>query len=99
MRQADLVLSLGTQLTDMNLGAAKPQVSRERSVWAIDRRVNVSFHQYTDVSCATSSPRSPKRELPRFRERVRYYDNLKTAARRPAVAPGAGSRSTTCWSR
>ncbi len=36
VRTADLVLSLGTQLTDMNLGAAKPQVRRRHSVWAID---------------------------------------------------------------
>ena len=35
VRDADLVLALGTQLTDMNLGAAKPQVRRERAVWAI----------------------------------------------------------------
>ena len=43
------MLALGTELTDMNLGAAKPQVARDRSVWALDGRVNVSFHQYTDV--------------------------------------------------
>ena len=49
VREADLVLALGTELTDMNLGAARPQVARDRSVWALDGRVNVSFHQYTDV--------------------------------------------------
>jgi indolepyruvate decarboxylase len=42
VRKADLVLALGTELTDMNLGAAKPQVARDRSVWAIEGRVNVS---------------------------------------------------------
>ena len=49
VRDADLVLALGTQLTNMNLGAAKPQVLRDRSVWAASQRVNVSFHTYTDV--------------------------------------------------
>ena len=50
MRNADLVLSMGNQLTDMNLGATRPQVKRERSVWALHGRVNVSFHQYTEVT-------------------------------------------------
>ena len=47
---ADLVLAMGTVLTDMNLGAARPQVRRERAVWAVDGRVNVSFHTYTEVA-------------------------------------------------
>ena len=50
VRSGDLVLALGTELTDMNLGAAKPQFARDRSVWALDGRVNVSFHQYTEVT-------------------------------------------------
>ena len=86
VRKADLVLALGTQLTDINLGAAKPQVSRDRSVWAADRRVNVSFHQYTEVSLRDFVAALAKRELPRFREKVTYHDNLKTAARRSSSA-------------
>jgi indolepyruvate decarboxylase len=82
VRAADLVLALGTQLTDMNLGAARPQVLRERSVWASGQRVNVSFHTYTDVTLKDFVAGLAKERLPRSRERVRYYDNLKRPARR-----------------
>jgi len=83
VRGADLVLSMGNQLTDMNLGAAKPQVKRERSVWAVSQRVNVSFHQYTDVTLRDFVGALVKeKKLPRFRERVRYHDNLKRRAKR-----------------
>jgi indolepyruvate decarboxylase len=76
VRKADVVLALGTELTDMNLGAAKPQVARERSVWALDGRVNVSFHQYTDVQLYDFVAALARHALPRFRERVVYHDNL-----------------------
>jgi indolepyruvate decarboxylase len=76
VRRADLVLSLGNQLTDMNLGAAKPQVRRRNSIWAIDDRVNVSFHTYTEVTLKDFVTRLAAEKLPRLRERVRYYDNL-----------------------
>jgi TPP-dependent 2-oxoacid decarboxylase len=74
---ADLVLALGTQLTDMNLGAAKPQVHRERSVWAVSQRVNVSFHSYTDVELKDFVGKLAQQKLPVFKESVRYHDNLK----------------------
>jgi len=90
VRAADLVLAMGTQLTDMNLGAARPQVLRERSVWAANQRVNVSFHTYTDVTLKDFVVGLAKEKLPRFRERVRYFDNLK----RPASA-GRRSRKLT----
>ena len=76
VRSADLVLALGTELTDMNLGAAKPQVARDRSVWALEGRVNVSFHQYTDVELYDFVAALARQALPRFRERVVYHDNL-----------------------
>ncbi len=85
VRAADLVLSLGNQLTDMNLGAAKPQVRRRHSVWAVDDRVNVSFHTYTDVTLKDFVARLAAEKLPRLREPVRYYDNLK---RTPLAKPG-----------
>jgi len=80
VRKADLVLALGTQLTDINLGAARPQVSRDRSVWAADRRVNISYHQYSDVSLRDFVSTLARRKLPRFREKVIYHDNLKGGA-------------------
>jgi indolepyruvate decarboxylase len=86
VRSADLVLAMGTQLTDMNLGAARPQVLRERSVWASSQRVNVSFHTYTDVTLKDFVSRLVKQRLPRSRERVEYCDNLKRPARRSKTA-------------
>jgi indolepyruvate decarboxylase len=80
VRGADLVLALGTLLTDMNLGASRPQVRRDRSVWAVGGRVNVSFHTYTEVALRDFVAALARERLPRFRERVRYHDNLR---RRP----------------
>jgi indolepyruvate decarboxylase len=77
VRKADLVLALGTQLTDMNLGAARAQVSRDRSVWAFDGRVNVSFHTFTEVTLADFVNALARVRLPRFGEKVRYADNLR----------------------
>jgi len=82
VREADLVLALGTQLTDMNLGAARPQVLRDRSVWASGQRVNVSFHTYTEVMLKEFVAGLLKQRLPRSREQVRYFDNLKRPAAR-----------------
>ena len=90
VRNADLVLALGTQLTDMNLGASRPQVRRERAVWAVGQRVNVSFHQYTDVALREFVSRLAKRPLPRFREKIVYCDNLtRTRATSGARAAAA----------
>jgi indolepyruvate decarboxylase len=77
VRGADLVLSLGSQLTDLNLGAARPQVRRKDSVWAVSQRVNVSFHTYTDVTLKDFVARLARESLPRFQEAVQYHDNLK----------------------
>jgi len=82
VRNADLVLSMGNQLTDMNLGAARPQVKREHSVWALHGRVNVSFHQYTDVTLRDFVGALVRERLPTFRERIVYHDNLKPRAAR-----------------
>jgi len=80
VRDADLVLALGTQLTDMNLGASKPQVRREAAVWATGGRVNVSFHTYTEVVLREFVASLAAQRTPRFRERVEYHDNLKRGA-------------------
>lgn len=95
VRGADLVLALGTQLTDMNLGAAKPQVLRERSVWATQQRVNVSFHTYTDVMLRDFVAALAKAKLPRFREKIRYHDNLKRSAASSAPPPSSGGKKKT----
>ncbi len=81
VREADLVLALGTQLTDLNLGATKPQIERDRSVWAASQRVNVSFHSYTDVMLKDFVDGLVAERLPKYREKIVYYDNLKRGDR------------------
>ncbi|MEB2344653.1 MAG: thiamine pyrophosphate-binding protein [Deltaproteobacteria bacterium] len=85
VREADLVLALGTVLTDMNLGASRPQVRRDRSVWAVDGRVNVSFHTYTEVTLRDFVAALARERLPRFREKIAYHDRL----RRPGARESA----------
>jgi indolepyruvate decarboxylase len=82
VRGADLVLALGNQLTDLNLGGTKQQVDRERSIWAASQRVNVSFHTYTDVMLKEFVEGIVKERLPKFREKISYYDNLKRGGKR-----------------
>jgi indolepyruvate decarboxylase len=83
--RADLVLSLGTLLTDMDLGGGPPQIARARSIWAVNGRVNVSFHTYTDVHIRDFVRGLLRAGLRRHHERVRYADNLPPEPR--TVAP------------
>ena len=78
---ADLVLNLGTLLTDMNLGSRPPQITRGRSIWAVGNRVNVSFHTYTDVGIRDFVRALGRERLRRHVEHVRYADNLRGAPR------------------
>jgi TPP-dependent 2-oxoacid decarboxylase len=82
--RADLVLNLGTLLTDMNLGSRAPLINRQRSVWAVHNRVNVSFHSYTDVMLRDFVKALIRAPLRRHHERVRYADNLDHAPERRA---------------
>jgi indolepyruvate decarboxylase len=93
VREADLVLALGTVLTDMNLGAAKPEVRRERSIWALADRVNVSFHQYTEVTLRDFVARVAAAKLPHFGEKVTYHDNLE---RKPKRRARKGAATALC---
>jgi indolepyruvate decarboxylase len=74
--RADLVLNLGTLLTDMNLGSRPPRITRDRSIWAVGGRVNVSYHTYTDVHIRDFVRGLLRAPLRRHREKVRYCDNL-----------------------
>src|SRR2546428_274538 len=85
--RADLVLNLGTLLTDMNLGSRPPQITRDRSIWAVGGRVNVSFHTYTDVHIRDFVHGLRRAPLRRHRENVRYCDNLP--AQPPETRPGS----------
>lgn len=80
---ADVVINLGTLLTDMNLASRAPTIRRERSVWAIDDRVDVSFHSYTRVTLRDFVAQLLRSKLRRHRERVTYCDNLGKPPARP----------------
>jgi indolepyruvate decarboxylase len=77
--EADLVINLGTLLTDMNLGSRPPQITRDQSIWAVGNRVNVSCHTYTDVGIRDFVRALQRERLRRHREQVTYADNLKPA--------------------
>ena len=82
---SDLLLALGTQRTDLNQGAADAMVSPENSVWAVERRVEISEHQYTEIGLADFVSALASARLPRANERakpVEYVDNLKRPVRR-----------------
>lgn len=81
---ADLVLYLGAFLTDVDLGNQPLTVARHRSIWAMDDRVEVSFHSYADVPLADFLRGLLKIPLRAHRERVAYHDNL------PAPRGGGG---------
>ena len=79
--RADLVINLGTLMTDMNLGSRPPQVNRERSIWAVGGRVDVSCHTYTDVHIRDFVRGLLRTRLRRHKEKVRYADNLSPQPR------------------
>lgn len=82
VNQADLVLSLGTLITDVDLGNQPPTIPREKSIWAIEHRVHVGFHTYTHVHIADFIQALLQLPLPSYDEKVTYYDNL------PEPSPG-----------
>jgi indolepyruvate decarboxylase len=73
---ADLVIELGTQHTDINLGRASEIAPAERTVWAEPERVSVSFHQYSGVMLREFVRGLADAELPCLGEKVEYADNL-----------------------
>ncbi|MGE5302555.1 MAG: thiamine pyrophosphate-binding protein [Alphaproteobacteria bacterium] len=91
VEKADLIIGLGMFLTDIEMGGSQPpEALRHRSIWAVENRVNVSFHTYTDVTLRDFVHGLIRAKLKRHRERVVYCDNLGTArtnsARRVRVA-------------
>jgi indolepyruvate decarboxylase len=75
--QADLILGLGMLLTDIELGGSQPsEALRHRSIWAVENKVNVSFHTYTDVTLRDFVHGLVRADLKPHREQVTYSDNL-----------------------
>jgi indolepyruvate decarboxylase len=74
---ADLVIELGTQHTDINLGRAPEIAPAARTIWAEPERVSISYHQYADVMLHEFVKGLSEAVLPCFREKVEYCDNLQ----------------------
>ena len=93
VEDADLVLDLGSMLTD--IGSVKQPVAGDRSIRAIDRRVDVSFHSYTEVALRDFVRALRDETLRRHPEKIAYHDNLPVAPRWLAELPeNGGSRKT-----
>ena len=76
MDEADFVLNLGCLKTDMNFGNRPPRVIQGRTVWAVDRKVDVKYHTYTDVAVRDFVRALLRQELRTHHETVQYADNL-----------------------
>ena len=87
VREADLVVALSAQRTDLNLGAARHAVGPERAIWALEHRVEISNHEYSDINVRDFAAGLAAARFTRRRERVRYHDNLKRPARRSKTRP------------
>jgi indolepyruvate decarboxylase len=80
LARADLVLNLGGMRTDMDQGVGEP-LPPERSITAVDGRVDASFHSYRDVHIRDFVRGLLRTRLRRHEERVRYVNNLPTERR------------------
>ncbi|HLW69643.1 MAG TPA: thiamine pyrophosphate-binding protein [Candidatus Binataceae bacterium] len=76
MDAADFVLNLGCLRTDMNFGNRPPHIIQAQSVWAVDRRVDVKYHTYTDVAVRDFVRALLKQDLRRHQESITYASNL-----------------------
>ena len=90
MDAADFVLNLGCLRTDMNFGNRPPHIIQDQSVWAVDRRVEVKYHTYTDVAVRDFVRALLKQKLRHHQEQVSYASNLTngtvpTVRRKPPV--------------
>jgi indolepyruvate decarboxylase len=79
MDEADFVLNLGCLKTDMNFGNRPPEIIEGKSVWAVDRRVDVKYHTYMNVAVRDFVRALRKQNIRRHQETVRYADNLREA--------------------
>ena len=77
MDKSDFVLNLGCLKTDMNFGNRPPRVIQGRTVWAVDRKVDVKYHTYTEVGVRDFVRALLKSDLKHHREKVTYADNLR----------------------
>jgi len=77
VERADLIISLGMFLTDIEMGGSQPpEALRNRSIWSVENRVNISFHTYTNITLRDFVHELLRAALKRHREKVTYCDNL-----------------------
>jgi indolepyruvate decarboxylase len=91
--EADFVLNLGCLRTDMNFGNRPPEIIEGKSVWAVDRRVDVKYHTYMNVGVRDFVRALRKQSIQRHEETVRYADNLGEAV---AIADSGGAALRVC---
>jgi indolepyruvate decarboxylase len=77
VRTADLVLELGFEHTDLNLGASRSEIAPQRCVSARGGRVAISLHEYDGVMLRDFVAALAESRFPRHRENVVYRDNLR----------------------
>lgn len=75
--RADVLLNLGTLLTDMNLMMRAPTFRPEVAISAVGDKVELGFHSYDDVTLRDFVSGLARAPLKRRREHVTYADNLK----------------------
>jgi indolepyruvate decarboxylase len=77
VENADLILSLGMFLTDIEMGGSQPpEALRKRCISSVENRVNIGFHTYTNITLRDFVHYLLRADLKRRREKVSYYDNL-----------------------
>ncbi len=106
MDAADFVLNLGCLKTDMNFGNRPPHIIEGKSVWAVDRRVDVKYHTYINVGVRDFVRALLRQELRKHRENGRLCRATSPTAisRTPArhrsrSARYPRARSTIFWPR
>jgi indolepyruvate decarboxylase len=60
----------------MNLGSQRPHLIRDKLVWAVQNKVDISYHTYTDVTLRDYVKALLKAPLEQHHETVIYHDNL-----------------------
>lgn len=87
MDEADFVLNMGCLKTDMNFGNRPPAIIQDKTVWAVDRRVDVKYHTYTNVGVNDFVRVLTRQKLRPHRELVHYADNIPPARRTELARP------------
>src|SRR5271156_1777202 len=76
MDEADFVLNLGCLKTDMNFGNRPPHIIEGKSVWAVDRRVDIKYHTYENAGVQDFVRALLHQDLRQHHETITYSSNL-----------------------